>query len=306
MSDTYYLRNKGRSVGPYTLAKIQQMARKGQVSRSSEVSTDGQSWSQAASFPEIFERPASTSAAGTALAPITNGSTIDAVPTIDAFGVAVQNEWYYASGGNQNGPTSASQIMQMLQAGTLSVNDRVWKESMANWTRITEVPEFMSVASAPAPAAIPAWPMAGGGGPAMGGNAGWGGPAGGGGTAGGNGAFCRECGATINRRAVMCPQCGVPTATGGDDSFDFSQSRSKTSETNGGHRRRGNKSKSTAGILALLLGGIGIHHFYLENPGLGIVYLLFCWTLIPGIVAFIEAIIFLTMSEEAFDAKYNH
>ena len=104
----------------------------------------------------------------------------------------------------------------------------------------------------------------------------------------------------------MCPQCGVPTAAGGDDSFDFSQSRSKPSETRSSHRRRGNKSKSTAGILAFLLGGIGIHHFYLENPGLGIVYLLFCWTFIPGIVAFIEAIIFLTMSDEAFDAKYNY
>jgi TM2 domain-containing membrane protein YozV len=38
---------------------------------------------------------------------------------------------------------------------------------------------------------------------------------------------------------------------------------------------------------------------------MGIIYILACWTLIPAIVAFVEAIVFLTMSDEAFDAKYN-
>ena len=49
------------------------------------------------------------------------------------------------------------------------------------------------------------------------------------------------------------------------------------------------KNPTTAVLLALLLGGIGGHKFYLGNTGLGILYLLFCWTLIPGVVAFIEA-----------------
>ncbi len=49
------------------------------------------------------------------------------------------------------------------------------------------------------------------------------------------------------------------------------------------------KNPTTAVILALLLGGLGIHKFYLEQTGMGILYLLFCWTSIPAIVAFIEA-----------------
>lgn len=44
---------------------------------------------------------------------------------------------------------------------------------------------------------------------------------------------------------------------------------------------------------------------YLGKPGMGILYLLFCWTLIPTIVGFIEGIVYLTMSDAAFDAKYN-
>lgn len=68
---------------------------------------------------------------------------------------------------------------------------------------------------------------------------------------------------------------------------------------------RAPKSRVTAIVLALLLGGIGIHKFYLGRSGWGIVYLLFCWTFIPGIVAFVEAIIYACMSEDAFHAKYG-
>lgn len=65
------------------------------------------------------------------------------------------------------------------------------------------------------------------------------------------------------------------------------------------------KSKTTAVILALFLGDIGIHKFYLGQAGQGILYLLFCWTFIPVILAIIDIIIYLTMSEESFQAKYG-
>jgi len=65
------------------------------------------------------------------------------------------------------------------------------------------------------------------------------------------------------------------------------------------------KDKTTAGLLALFLGGIGIHKFYLGRGGQGILYLIFCWTFIPAVIAFIEAIILLTMSDADFNLKYN-
>ena len=49
------------------------------------------------------------------------------------------------------------------------------------------------------------------------------------------------------------------------------------------------KNATTAVLLALFLGGVGAHKFYLGQIGWGVVYLLFSWTLIPGIVALIEA-----------------
>ncbi len=41
-------------------------------------------------------------------------------------------------------------------------------------------------------------------------------------------------------------------------------------------------------LLALFLGGFGIHHFYLRNTGLGVLYACFCWTPIPWVLGFIE------------------
>src|SRR5271155_1344557 len=41
-------------------------------------------------------------------------------------------------------------------------------------------------------------------------------------------------------------------------------------------------------LLALFLGTFGAHHFYLRRPGLGILYIAFCWTGVPTIVSFVE------------------
>ncbi len=41
-------------------------------------------------------------------------------------------------------------------------------------------------------------------------------------------------------------------------------------------------------LLALFLGGFGIHHFYLRRTGLGILYICLCWTPIPWVLGFFE------------------
>jgi hypothetical protein len=41
-------------------------------------------------------------------------------------------------------------------------------------------------------------------------------------------------------------------------------------------------------LLALFLGGFGIHHFYLRRTGLGILYACLSWTPIPWVLGFIE------------------
>ncbi len=65
------------------------------------------------------------------------------------------------------------------------------------------------------------------------------------------------------------------------------------------------KEKLVAALFAFFLGTFGAHHFYLGNKGLGILYLVFFWTMIPSIIAFIEGILLLVKEPEDFDYKYN-
>ena len=43
-------------------------------------------------------------------------------------------------------------------------------------------------------------------------------------------------------------------------------------------------------LLALFLGGIGIHKFYIGQNFRGVMYLLFSWTFIPAFLAFCSAL----------------
>ncbi len=65
------------------------------------------------------------------------------------------------------------------------------------------------------------------------------------------------------------------------------------------------KSKIAAGLLAIFLGGFGIHKFYLGKTGMGILYLVFCWTYIPAMVSFVEGIIYLCSNDENFQLKHH-
>jgi TM2 domain-containing membrane protein YozV len=64
-------------------------------------------------------------------------------------------------------------------------------------------------------------------------------------------------------------------------------------------------NRVTAGVLAILLGDFGIHKFYLGQKGMGILYLCFFWTIVPGILGIIEGIQYLSMSDTDFAVKYG-
>lgn len=74
-----------------------------------------------------------------------------------------------------------------------------------------------------------------------------------------------------------------------------------------GNQHRG-KSKNVSGILAILLGGLGAHKFYLGNWGLGILYFasLLIVPYLSMIIGVVEGIRYFTMAEYDFNKKYNY
>jgi len=96
--------------------------------------------------------------------------------------------------------------------------------------------------------------------------------------------YCVECGTLINKQAELCPDCGVRQPTQGGDYSD--------------------SDRVAAGILAILLGGLGAHKFYQGNVKLGVIYLCFFWTGIPAVLGLVEGILMLIADDREYEEKY--
>ncbi len=86
--------------------------------------------------------------------------------------------------------------------------------------------------------------------------------------------FCKKCGEYIGK-SKYCPKCGQSA----DAPVKYEQ-------------KNGVKvNKIAYGLIAIFLGDLGIHRFYARKIPSGIIYLLFCWTAIPGILGLVEGIL---------------
>ena len=103
-------------------------------------------------------------------------------------------------------------------------------------------------------------------------------------TAIGQSKFCIGCAKHLHSSAYSCPECGARQGSSG---------------------AQGSKSRIAAILLAFFLGGFGVHKFYLGRVAAGFLYLIFFWTFIPALIAFVEMIIYLTMTDERFAEKYG-
>lgn len=64
------------------------------------------------------------------------------------------------------------------------------------------------------------------------------------------------------------------------------------------------KDKTTAGILAILLGWLGVHKFYLGNTKGGILYIVLTLCCgIGGVLGLVDGIVYLMDTEEKFQER---
>lgn len=113
--------------------------------------------------------------------------------------------------------------------------------------------------------------------------------------------FCPNCGTEVADTAANCTNCGVAFVQ---------QAAPQAAPAPAQPAAPGAKSKMAAGLLAIFLGSLGIHNFYLGNTGKAVAQLLItllgsCIVIGPavsGIWALIEGIMILTGSIKT-DAK---
>lgn len=134
--------------------------------------------------------------------------------------------------------------------------------------------------------------------------------------------YCRNCGKEVSEKAVACPGCGVPPrlekkfcpACGGSTESNQALCTKCGATLAAPAGVSGNNQKMVAGILGIVLGALGIHKFYLGYQKEGIIMLVvtlvgapFTCGLVPGlvgVVGLIEGILYLTKSDEEFQATY--
>ena len=64
-----------------------------------------------------------------------------------------------------------------------------------------------------------------------------------------------------------------------------------------------NPNQIAAGVLSILLGDIGVGHFYTGQTLRGVLDILFCWTGVPAIIGLVEGIICLCDSEDPWSER---
>lgn len=110
---------------------------------------------------------------------------------------------------------------------------------------------------------------------------------------------CPQCGAPIDRGTSECKYCGEKLA--------IQKINNEVQGTDKG------KDKMVAGLLALFLGALGIHKFYLGYKKEGLIMLLvslfgavLCGsgTVVMAIIGFIEGVVYLTKSNTEFETIY--
>lgn len=99
--------------------------------------------------------------------------------------------------------------------------------------------------------------------------------------------YCRGCGKQLHKTAQTCPSCGAMQVTELRSSGDL-------------------RTQTAAGLWCIFLGAFGAHWFYLRNIVLGVFSLLFCWTGIPGVVAFVNGFQIAFGNRQKWDRKYNN
>ncbi len=123
---------------------------------------------------------------------------------------------------------------------------------------------------------------------------------------------CPQCGNIVasdkDSGEIKCSYCGCQFSSKFQGAPNYQTPQQRDIFTAG----PSGKCRGAAGLLAIFLGSLGIHYFYMEKKSAGItcllITLLSCGILgtILSVVTLVQGILILCMSEEEFENRYIH
>lgn len=149
-SPAYYIRNRGRVLGPFSIERLIALRSRGQFSRVHEVSEDGQNWQSATTLSALFAGSVETAISTAEDGGTSQLSPIQPTPAFPAPGAAPATPgaaWYYNVAGEQHGPVTIMELRGLMTSGKLRSDEFVWKNGMQDWLPIESVPELQVMPS---------------------------------------------------------------------------------------------------------------------------------------------------------------
>lgn len=127
----WYIRWRGKVTGPYTLAQLEKLQSRGQISRLHEVSQDRRSWARASTLTSVFAVREKEHSAPAADEQYELGPQVESRQS--ASEPARESQWFYSRGDNQFGPFNLASLQMFAATGGLGPNDLVWEEGSSSW-----------------------------------------------------------------------------------------------------------------------------------------------------------------------------
>jgi hypothetical protein len=158
-SGLWYVRARGRVLGPLSWSQLRSLRDRGQLARFHEVSQDRQNWVGADSLAGLFtrneagHRPRSTAVTNPADLP--QFLVVDDTEEGSGSASTVTSEpatWFYARDGARQGPVRRSELKLLADRGEIGSDTLVWTSGMEDWTPGFLVPELDFLAAGAPPA----------------------------------------------------------------------------------------------------------------------------------------------------------
>lgn len=149
MSDRqWFIRSRGRVLGPFTDPQLETMRARGQFAQFFEVSEDRLNWESASTLTHLFPPAAGASGAQSTGRPI---STDDPPPSTATAPPGPAEGWFFAVGDHRQGPISFDELQSKANRGEVRPETLVWSAGMPDWAPATAVAglNFQEAASGP-------------------------------------------------------------------------------------------------------------------------------------------------------------